>query len=214
MHNDRLYLYCGRQKRIDGAPWLYATEMTQTGYTQPEECDKITQAVGKMPHCNTTMYIFVKVTRISFNRASWPSFWHLALHYPSLTRKWNRLRNRWGHIMKNKLRSGDGLCPRLSDLVHRPPRDLQHSMSDGAASTRSKKENAELRGKSPEAYQRPSRLLARRVVAGPRRPVTDPSKFQGNPVLHAAVATSPGPNRRPARLLRHSVKRVPLTADR
>jgi hypothetical protein len=49
------------------------------------------------------------------------------------------------------------------------------------------KENAELRAKV--------RVLsaARPVVSAPAAVPTDPSKFKGNPVLHAAVATSPAP---------------------
>jgi predicted porin len=50
------------------------------------------------------------------------------------------------------------------------------------------KENAELRAKVR------SLSAARPVAAVPAAPVaTDPSKFKGNPVLHAAVATSPAP---------------------
>jgi predicted porin len=49
------------------------------------------------------------------------------------------------------------------------------------------KENAELRAKVR------SLSSARPVAAAPAPVVTDPSKFKGNPVLHAAVATSPTP---------------------
>lgn len=49
------------------------------------------------------------------------------------------------------------------------------------------KENAELRAKVK------SLSAARQVAAAPAAPVADPSKFKGNPVLHAAVATSPAP---------------------
>src|ERR1700688_3461517 len=50
------------------------------------------------------------------------------------------------------------------------------------------KENAELRAKVK------SLSGAKTVVVAPApAPVTDPSKFKGNPVLHAAVAPSPGP---------------------
>jgi predicted porin len=48
------------------------------------------------------------------------------------------------------------------------------------------KENAELRAKVRALSSRP-------VAAAPAPAVTDPSKFKGNPVLHASVATSPGP---------------------
>src|SRR3979490_352977 len=49
------------------------------------------------------------------------------------------------------------------------------------------KENAELR------KQVRSMSAAKSVVAPAAPAVTDPSKFKGNPVLHAAVATSPAP---------------------
>src|SRR6266849_1298358 len=49
------------------------------------------------------------------------------------------------------------------------------------------KENAELRAKVR------SLSAARPVAAAPAPVATDPSKFKGNPVLHAAVATSPKP---------------------
>ncbi len=48
------------------------------------------------------------------------------------------------------------------------------------------KENAELRAKVRSLSSKP-------VAAAPAAVVTDPSKFKGNPVLHAAVATSPAP---------------------
>jgi predicted porin len=49
------------------------------------------------------------------------------------------------------------------------------------------RENAELRQKVR------SLSAAKPVAAAPAPVVTDPSKFKGNPVLHAAVATSPAP---------------------
>jgi predicted porin len=52
---------------------------------------------------------------------------------------------------------------------------------------RIEKENAELRAKVR------SLSAARPVAAAPAAVPTDPSKFKGNPVLHAAVATSPAP---------------------
>jgi len=55
---------------------------------------------------------------------------------------------------------------------------------------RIEKENAELRAKVRNLS------AAKPVAAAPGAPaptVTDPSKFKGNPVLHAAVATSPAP---------------------
>src|SRR6202166_343734 len=51
------------------------------------------------------------------------------------------------------------------------------------------KENAELRAKVRTLSA--ARLVAVPVAAAPA--VTDPSKFKGNPVLHAGVATSPAP---------------------
>ncbi len=51
------------------------------------------------------------------------------------------------------------------------------------------RENAELRAKVRSLQGARSAPVA----AAPAAPVTDPSKFKGNPVLHAAVATSPAP---------------------
>src|SRR4030088_3723459 len=53
------------------------------------------------------------------------------------------------------------------------------------------KENAELRQKVRNMS------TAKPVVATPAPAATDPSKFKGNPVLHAAVATSPAPPQGP-----------------
>ncbi len=52
------------------------------------------------------------------------------------------------------------------------------------------KENAELRAKVRSLSAAKSARAAAPVAAAP---VTDPSKFKGNPVLHGAVATSPTP---------------------
>lgn len=52
------------------------------------------------------------------------------------------------------------------------------------------KENAELRAKVRSLSIRPTAVAA---PAAPVAVVSDPSKFKGNPVLHAAVATSPAP---------------------
>ena len=52
------------------------------------------------------------------------------------------------------------------------------------------KENAELRAKVRSLSASKSAPVAVPVAAAP---VTDPSKFNGNPVLHAAVAPSPAP---------------------
>src|ERR1700719_5155634 len=51
------------------------------------------------------------------------------------------------------------------------------------------RENAELRAKVRSLQGARSAPVA----AAPAAPVTDPSKFKGNPVLHAGVATSPTP---------------------
>jgi predicted porin len=69
------------------------------------------------------------------------------------------------------------------------------------------KENAELRAKVR------SLSAAKPVAAAPApAPVTDPSKFKGNPVLHAAVATSPAPPTPPhATIGGIPVKAGPLT---
>ncbi len=50
------------------------------------------------------------------------------------------------------------------------------------------KENAELRAKVRALQAKPAT-----VVAAPAAAPVDPTKFKGNPVLHAAVATSPTP---------------------
>ena len=55
------------------------------------------------------------------------------------------------------------------------------------------KENAELKKENAELRQQVRSLSGARPVAAPAAVVTDPSKFKGNPVLHAAVATSPAP---------------------
>src|ERR1700730_14519360 len=52
------------------------------------------------------------------------------------------------------------------------------------------KENAELRAKVRSLSASKSAPAAAPVAAAP---VTDPSKFRGNPVLHGSVATSPAP---------------------
>jgi predicted porin len=57
------------------------------------------------------------------------------------------------------------------------------------------KENAELRAKVR------SLSATKQVVVAPAPAVTDPSKFKGNPVLHAAVATSPAPAMPPVRTI-------------
>src|SRR5579883_200795 len=67
------------------------------------------------------------------------------------------------------------------------------------------KENAELRAKVRALQAKPAA-----VAATPAPAPTDPSKFKGNPVLHAAVATSPAPPP-PATIGGMPVKAGPLT---
>ncbi len=67
------------------------------------------------------------------------------------------------------------------------------------------KENAELRAKVRALQAKPAA-----VVATPAPAPTDPSKFKGNPVLHAAVATSPAPPP-PVTIAGMPVKAGPLT---
>ena len=84
--------------------------------------------------------------------------------------------------MRNKLLSGTA-CAALG-LVAFGGAAQSATLDDVMARLdRIEKENAELRAKVR------SLSAARPVAAAP----TDPSKFKGNPVLHAAVATSPAP---------------------
>ena len=71
---------------------------------------------------------------------------------------------------------------------------------------RIEKENAELRAKVRALSAKP----AAAVVATPAPAPVDPSKFKGNPVLHAAVATSPAPPPPPT-IAGMPVKAGPLT---
>ena len=90
--------------------------------------------------------------------------------------------------MRNKLLSGTA-CAALC-LVSFGGAARSATLDDVMARLdKIEKENAELRAKVR------SLSAARPVAAGPvvATPVTDPSKFKGNPVLHAAVATSPAP---------------------
>src|ERR1700732_3949689 len=66
------------------------------------------------------------------------------------------------------------------------------------------KENAELRAKVR------SLSAAKPMAAAPAAPVTDPSKFKGNPVLHGSVAVSPAPKPNPT-IAGIPVKAGPLT---
>src|SRR5260370_29796024 len=89
--------------------------------------------------------------------------------------------------MRNKLLSGTA-CAALC-LVAFGGAARSATLDDVMARLdRIEKENAELRAKVR------SLSAAKPVAAVPAAPApTDPSKFKGNPVLHAAVATSPAP---------------------
>jgi predicted porin len=87
--------------------------------------------------------------------------------------------------MRNKLLSGTA-CAALC-LVSFSGAARSATLDDVMARLdKIEKENAELRAKVR------SMSTAKPVAAAPA-PVTDPSKFKGNPVLHASVATSPAP---------------------
>jgi predicted porin len=91
--------------------------------------------------------------------------------------------------MRNKLLSGTA-CAALC-LVSFSGAARSATLDDVMARLdKIEKENAELRAKVKS-------LSAKPVAAVPAAPVTDPSKFKGNPVLHAAVATSPAPKPSP-----------------
>jgi predicted porin len=89
--------------------------------------------------------------------------------------------------MRNKLLSGTA-CAALC-LVSFSGAARSATLDDVMARLdKIEKENAELRQKVR------SLSATRQVAVAPAAPVvTDPSKFKGNPVLHAAVATSPAP---------------------
>jgi predicted porin len=88
--------------------------------------------------------------------------------------------------MRNKLLSGTA-CAALC-LVSFSGAARSATLDDVMARLdKIEKENAELRQKVR------SLSATKQVVVAPAPVVTDPSKFKGNPVLHAAVATSPAP---------------------
>jgi predicted porin len=88
--------------------------------------------------------------------------------------------------MRNKLLSGTA-CAALC-LVSFSGAARSATLDDVMARLdKIEKENAELRAKVR------SLSAAKPVAAAPAPAVTDPSKFKGNPVLHAGVATSPAP---------------------
>src|SRR5436309_3781346 len=106
--------------------------------------------------------------------------------YPSHARKLNRVRT-WGNTMRNRLLSGTA-CAALC-LFSFSGAARSATLDDVMARLdKIEKENAELRAKVR------SLSSAKPVAAAPAAvPVTDPSKFKGNPVLHGSVATSPTP---------------------
>src|SRR5437763_3113895 len=99
--------------------------------------------------------------------------------YPSHARKLNRVRT-WGNTMRNRLLSGTA-CAALC-LFSFSGAARSATLDDVMARLdKIEKENAELRAKVR------SLSSAKPVAAAPAAvPVTDPSKFKGNPVLHAA----------------------------
>src|SRR6266850_5136818 len=114
-----------------------------------------------------------------------PSNWHLVYTTLPLARELNRARP-WGIAMKNKLLSGTA-CAALC-LVSFSGAARSATLDDVMARLdKIEKENAELRAKVR------SLSAAKPVAPAPAPVATDPSKFKGNPVLHAGVATSPAP---------------------
>jgi porin-like protein len=94
----------------------------------------------------------------------------------------------WGKAMRNKLLSGTA-CAALC-LISFSGAARSATLDDVMARLdKIEKENAELRQKVRSLSA--AKPVAAPVAAAPV--VTDPSKFKGNPVLHAAVATSPTP---------------------
>src|SRR6266571_2390110 len=105
--------------------------------------------------------------------------------YPPHARKLNRVRT-WGNTMRNKLLSWTA-CAALC-LFSFSGAARSATLDDVMARLdKIERENAELRAKVR------SLSAAKPVAAAPAAMPTDPSKFKGNPVLHAAVATSPAP---------------------
>ena len=91
--------------------------------------------------------------------------------------------------MKNKLLSGTA-CATLCLIAFSGPARSATLDDVMARLDKIERENAELRAKVRSLQGARSAPVA---AATPAAPVTDPSKFKGNPVLHAAVATSPAP---------------------
>jgi predicted porin len=105
--------------------------------------------------------------------------------------------------MRNKLLSGTA-CAALC-LVSFSGAARSATLDDVMARLdKIEKENAELRAKVR------SLSAAKPMAAAPAAPVTDPSKFKGNPVLHGSVAVSPAPKPSPT-IAGIPVKAGPLT---
>src|ERR1700737_4211267 len=105
--------------------------------------------------------------------------------------------------MRNKLLSGTA-CAALC-LVSFSGAARSAALDDVMARLdKIEKENAELRAKVR------SLSAAKPMAAAPAAPVTDPSKFKGNPVLHGSVAVSPAPKPNPT-IAGIPVKAGPLT---
>ena len=105
--------------------------------------------------------------------------------------------------MRNKLLSGTA-CAALC-LVSFSGAARSATLDDVMARLdKIEKENAELRAKVR------SLSAAKPMAAAPAAPVTDPSKFKGNPVLHGSVAVSPAPKPNPT-IAGIPVKAGPLT---
>jgi predicted porin len=107
------------------------------------------------------------------------------------------------NVMRNKLLSGTA-CAALC-LVSFSGAARSATLDDVMARLdKIEKENAELRAKVR------SLSAAKPMAAAPAAPVTDPSKFKGNPVLHGSVAVSPAPKPSPT-IAGIPVKAGPLT---
>src|SRR6202158_733491 len=113
---------------------------------------------------------------------------------------------RWGIAMRNKFLSGTA-CAALC-LLSFSGAARSATLDDVMARLdKIEKENAELRAKVRQLSV--ARPMAAAAVAAD---ISDPSKFKGNPVLHAGVATSPAPVPPPGPMIAGiPVKAGPLT---
>src|SRR5260370_33807606 len=106
---------------------------------------------------------------------------HLAvgIHYASVARKLSRIRTLGKNVMRNKLLSGTA-CAALC-LVSFSGAARSATLDDVMARLdKIEKENAELRAKVR------SLSAAKPMAAAPAAPGTCPTKFKGNPALHAS----------------------------